>query len=161
MSEQWPIVGRSDLYYGGTTYDNSQGLGVQLASAAENGAGPAGLAASSGLHGSPASGLLAVPVTRLYDRGLTVLPSTTAPRSAFRSPYVAMHTLSMPPRLRIGGRETVQVITERARPHLSSLLRWMKVCLPGVVLVPRSLGIAIAARHVELKAWTAVAIGWL
>ena len=28
---QWPIVGRQDLYYGGTTYDNHQGLGVQLA----------------------------------------------------------------------------------------------------------------------------------
>ena len=28
--EQWPIVGRKDLYYGGTTYDNDQGLGVQL-----------------------------------------------------------------------------------------------------------------------------------
>ncbi|MBL0345356.1 hypothetical protein [Candidatus Villigracilis affinis] len=22
---QWPIVGRSDLYYGGTTYENTQG----------------------------------------------------------------------------------------------------------------------------------------
>ena len=27
---QWPIVGRSELYYGGTTYANKQGLGVQL-----------------------------------------------------------------------------------------------------------------------------------
>ena len=29
--EQWPIVGRADMYYGGTTYENKQGLGVQLA----------------------------------------------------------------------------------------------------------------------------------
>jgi len=36
VSEQWPIVGRSNLYYGGTTYENTQGLGVQLASAAEH-----------------------------------------------------------------------------------------------------------------------------
>ena len=28
--EQWPIIGREDLYYGGTGYKNSQGLGVQL-----------------------------------------------------------------------------------------------------------------------------------
>ena len=27
---QWPIIGRSDLYYGGTSYQNSQGLGVHL-----------------------------------------------------------------------------------------------------------------------------------
>ncbi|MBN2388017.1 MAG: NADH-quinone oxidoreductase subunit NuoG [Anaerolineales bacterium] len=31
--EQWPIVGRGDMYYGGTTYENSQGLGVHLGSA--------------------------------------------------------------------------------------------------------------------------------
>lgn len=31
VSEQWPIVGRGDLYYGGTSYQNSQGLGVHLA----------------------------------------------------------------------------------------------------------------------------------
>lgn len=30
VTEQWPIVGRSDLYYGGTTYENRQGLGVHL-----------------------------------------------------------------------------------------------------------------------------------
>ena len=30
--EQWPIVGRQDVYYGGTTYENSQGIGVQLRS---------------------------------------------------------------------------------------------------------------------------------
>ena len=30
VSEQWPIIGRSDLYYGGTSYQNSQGLGVPL-----------------------------------------------------------------------------------------------------------------------------------
>ena len=31
-TEQWPLIGRSDLYYGGTSYQNSQGLGVHLAS---------------------------------------------------------------------------------------------------------------------------------
>ena len=30
VEEQWPLVGRSDLYYGGTSYENIQGLGVQL-----------------------------------------------------------------------------------------------------------------------------------
>ncbi|KAF0106096.1 MAG: NADH-quinone oxidoreductase subunit G [Anaerolineaceae bacterium] len=29
-TEQWPIIGRADLYYGGTSYQNSQGLGVPL-----------------------------------------------------------------------------------------------------------------------------------
>lgn len=31
VTEQWPIVGRSDMYYGGTSYQNTQGLGVHLA----------------------------------------------------------------------------------------------------------------------------------
>ena len=38
VEEQWPVVGGSDLYYGGTAYDNHQGLGQQWASAAEAGA---------------------------------------------------------------------------------------------------------------------------
>jgi len=31
IHDQWPIVGRADLYYGGAVYQNSQGLGVHLA----------------------------------------------------------------------------------------------------------------------------------
>ena len=31
VHEQWPLVGRSDLYYGGAVYQNTQGLGVHLA----------------------------------------------------------------------------------------------------------------------------------
>ena len=27
---QFPIVGRGDLYYGGTTYENTQGMGSSL-----------------------------------------------------------------------------------------------------------------------------------
>src|SRR5690606_13824991 len=30
VKEQWPLVGREDLYYGGTTYENRQGMGVHL-----------------------------------------------------------------------------------------------------------------------------------
>ena len=66
------MVGRQDLYYGGTTYDNHQGVGVQLA--------PLGLDASQPrTEGEVAkaqpSGLLLAPVTRLLDRGALVTPS--------------------------------------------------------------------------------------
>ncbi|NJN53917.1 MAG: molybdopterin-dependent oxidoreductase, partial [Anaerolineae bacterium] len=37
VEEQWPIMGRDDLYYGGTGYDNKSGLGQQWAVAAESG----------------------------------------------------------------------------------------------------------------------------
>lgn len=38
VEEQWPIIGRADLYYGGTSYENKSGLGQQWAVAAELGA---------------------------------------------------------------------------------------------------------------------------
>jgi NADH-quinone oxidoreductase subunit G len=35
VEKQWPDVGGVDLYYGGTAYENSQGLGQQWSAAAE------------------------------------------------------------------------------------------------------------------------------
>ncbi len=37
VEEQWPIIGRDDMYYGGTSYSNTAGLGQQWASVAESG----------------------------------------------------------------------------------------------------------------------------
>src|SRR6185503_2241373 len=37
VRQQWPIVGRGDLYYGGTTYENKHGMGANLTSAATRG----------------------------------------------------------------------------------------------------------------------------
>jgi NADH-quinone oxidoreductase subunit G len=74
-TEQWPIVGREDVYYGGTTYANKQGLGVQL---------PLLPAESFDIKSKfnieplqPDAHELAVyPYTRLLDTGVTV---TTSP----------------------------------------------------------------------------------
>lgn len=70
VEQQWPIVGRSDLYFGGTGYDNHDGLGVQLQSAAERGEE---LALGALIVSDPpieiSSGLRVVPVNALYDRG--------------------------------------------------------------------------------------------
>lgn len=41
VEEQWPIIGRDDMYYGGTAYDNYAGLGRQWAAGAETSAGDA------------------------------------------------------------------------------------------------------------------------
>ena len=38
IEPQWPIVGGPDLYFGGTAYDNKQGLGQQWATATDTGA---------------------------------------------------------------------------------------------------------------------------
>ena len=71
---QWPHVGDEDLYFGGTAYKNEQGLGIQLQTTADRGekfeltwVTPEGK--------DVWEGILIVPITRLYDKGTTVLPS--------------------------------------------------------------------------------------
>jgi NADH-quinone oxidoreductase subunit G len=67
-SDQWPIIGRKDVYYGGTGYDNNQGLGRTLLPAGEEAERKA--AAPQTFATNPAEGLLTlVPFTRLYDHG--------------------------------------------------------------------------------------------
>ena len=72
--EQWPLIGRGDLYYGGATYDNHQGLGVALP-LVDQGVPPGGPPAPE-KPPVPDGGLLVVPVSHLYDRGVTLVPST-------------------------------------------------------------------------------------
>jgi len=70
VHEQWPIVGRSELYYGGTTYENTQGLGVQLPLV-----DPGGVALSWPQVTDfklPILGAVAFPISRLYDCGSTL-----------------------------------------------------------------------------------------
>ena len=64
---QWPEIARSDLYYGGTSYDNQQGLGVHLAAPKA----PLHLPELPPAVPLPA-GLVALPVTRLYDQGALI-----------------------------------------------------------------------------------------
>ena len=73
---QWPIVGRGDLYYGGTTYENTQGLGVQLVPTAQAGETVHIPKVRKEAALRPKENeLLAVPVNKLYDRGMTVNPA--------------------------------------------------------------------------------------
>ncbi len=85
--DQWPIVGRQDLYYGGTGYDNHQGLGVQLPLAGVY-AKPAQEAAP--VLVAPQGALMVYPVTRLYDRGTTVLPSRLL-KDRIAAPVLVLH----------------------------------------------------------------------
>ena len=148
VADQWPIVGREDLYYGGTTYENSQGVGIQLASAAERGESVSLVWPQLPVLGLPEGALLAVPTTLLYDRGQTILPSTILhPR--IPHPFVALHPATAG-RLGILNGASVQV-----RLNGSSTLVTAKLdeTLPeGIVLVPRSLGIPITTpTQIEIR----------
>lgn len=77
---QWPIIGRQDMYYGGTSYTNHQGLGVQLPLLPLEGFDLNAPDLVSVLK-PEAHELSVYPVTCLYDRGITV---TTSPLLASR-----------------------------------------------------------------------------
>ena len=94
--EQWPVVGRDDLYYGGTTYENKQGLGVQLAPGVERGQVVSLTWEQPDTEKPAVNGLLAVPVTRLLDRGQTVAPSQVL-SERIPQPYVVLHPVDARP----------------------------------------------------------------
>jgi NADH-quinone oxidoreductase subunit G len=138
VSEQWPIIGRSDLYYGGTSYANAQGLGVQLAFPSQKPSLAWPQVAEINL---PKSMLLAVPVTILYDRGRTVI-SNALLHQRIPSPYIELHPEDAQ---RLGFDDGAQLqftlgdFLAKAKLHISEQVP------SGVVLVPRSLGIPITS----------------
>ena len=137
--DQWPIIGRADLYYGGTGYANRQGLGVQL---------PNTRGASGGIELGwvqpkeiqvPYGGYLAVPITRLYDRGQTLLPSTLL-EQRIPSPYVVLNPEDAK-RLELYAGSTARLTINEADVLVSA--RIDEGVPNGVILVPRSMGITI------------------
>ncbi len=147
VSEQWPIVGRGDLYYGGTTYENLQGMGAQLAPAAQHGESPT-------LFWTPptpvqrSEGLTAVPVTRLYDRGQTVVASKLL-QSWIPQPYIMISPQDAR-ELDLPSGSTIQVNLNGTATLVN--LRIDAAVPEGFVLVPRSFGIPIfAPSTIEIK----------
>ncbi len=140
VHEQWPIIGRSDVYYGGTGYENKHGLGVQLPCAAERGEKidlPA--AANPVLPSVPAGSLLVIPVARLYDQGATLRPT------ALLDGRIARAELALNPEtaekfgLQAGGEALIAAggwrvqVAVRVDSHLPV----------GLGLVPRSTGVPV------------------
>jgi NADH-quinone oxidoreductase subunit G len=132
-TEQWPIVGRRDLYYGGTTYENKQGLGVQLAF---NALVPVPSASVKSLHPDE-DHWLAVPVTRLYDRGLTVTTSELL-RAHIGAAVVFLHPVTAN-KLGVVAGGLVSINGFRAEVRLDETVP------ASVVLLPRRMGFPINA----------------
>jgi NADH-quinone oxidoreductase subunit G len=135
VHEQWPIVGREDLYYGGTGYANSQGLGVQLPTVGgasfKDPAPPA----------RPSGALVAVPVTRLYDHGSMVLPSKVLhPRLV--EPYIALNPRDAEAQKAADG---MLVSVNLAGAEATVTVRIDEHVPAGIALIPRSVGVPIEA----------------
>jgi NADH-quinone oxidoreductase subunit G len=140
VEDQWPIIGRSDVYYGGTSYDNSQGLGQQLQPAAQKGAAPALRALSSEDMAANVEGeFLAVPISVLYDRGQTVLPSTLL-HQRIPEPYVVVHPETTAD---LGINNGAKIRIEIGSSGVEVTARLDETIPVGVVLVPRSMGVPV------------------
>ena len=135
VTEQWPIIGREDLYYGGTGYANKQGLGVQL----NNGAGrgePVSLEIFD-LPESGTDGLTAYPITRLYDQGNLMR------YAAVMFPRIDTSHVMLNPADADGLGESALVGLNGFQAEVD--IKTNENVPQGVVLVPRSFGLPITA----------------
>ncbi len=146
VEEQWPIVGREDLYYGGTGYENSQGLGVQLSLAKAARYSWPRIADFK----LPKLGLIAFPITRLYDRGATLLPSQLL-HERISEPYVVLNAADAG-RLHVGQGALVRLVFSEQGDGVV-LPAHLDASLPErVALLPRSFDIPLdGPRAVEVR----------
>ena len=140
VTEQWPIVGRGDLYYGGTTYENTQGLGAQLTSAAGRGETYKLPAPKKAKFLRPKEGeVLAIPVTKLYDMGATVLPAELL-AERIGEPSVTLNPATAE-ELGAAAGELVKISWNGTQAEVR--VRIDDTIFTGVALVPRSFGLAV------------------
>jgi NADH-quinone oxidoreductase subunit G len=128
------------MYYGGTTYENKHGLGVHLSTTSERGEAPVLPQPGEATALRPRENeLMAVPITRLYDRGITV---ETASLLAQRigQPTVFLHPEAVK-RLGLEAGKTVKLSFDGMSGE--ALLQTDDTISTGVALVPRSMGLAI------------------
>lgn len=142
VSPQWPIIGRADMYYGGTSYDNKEGLGVSLPSAADRGEELSlGALIFTDSPAETSAGLRLIPVTALYDRGQMLqdtiqLALRLAPQALLMHPVTAAV-------YGVQDGEMVQVSTSQWEMEYSILVN---DSLPeDVALVTRSNGLPVQA----------------
>jgi NADH-quinone oxidoreductase subunit G len=140
IKSQWPIVGRGDVYYGGTTYENKQGLGAHLTNVAQRGE----TVHIPRVQKEPAprpkeNELLAVPVTKLYDRGSTVKSAQLLDQRV-GEPSIALHSESAS-QLGVEAGQLVKISFGGVSGEV--LVKIDDTISAGVVAVPRSMGLAI------------------
>ncbi len=140
VKEQWPIIGRADLYYGGTSYDNKDGLGVQLHSAADRGEELSlGALIVTDSPAETSAGIRVVPINALYDRGQMLqdtiqLALRLAPQALLIHPQMAAA---------LGVQDGEIVLVSTAQWELEYAI-WVNETVPeDVAVVARSNGLPV------------------
>jgi NADH-quinone oxidoreductase subunit G len=140
VRDQFPIVGRGDMYYGGTTYENRDGLGAHLSAAAtrrERMSIPR--VQREAVPQPKEKELLAVPVNKLYHRGTTVMPAELL-HERIGETSVSLHPEAAS-RLGVKAGQSVNVSFNGASGQ--AVVRLDDSISEQVALVPRSMGIPI------------------
>ena len=136
VADQWPIIGRDNLYYGGSSYANAQGLGVQLSLPAQV---PSLSWPKVTEINLPDYALLGVPITVLYDHG-QLIDHSQALHRRLPPAYVTVHP-DVAQRLEILDGASIRF--EVNETLVKAILHIDDRVPSGVALVPRSLGIPV------------------
>ena len=140
VHEQLPIVGRGDMYYGGTTYANNHGLGAHLSAAATRGEKVSIPKVQKEAVPHPKDKeLLAVPVNKLYHRGTTVMTAELL-HQRIGEASVSLHP-SAAEKLGVRAGQTVNVSFNGTSGQ--AVVKLDDSIDEGIALVPRSMGLAI------------------
>ena len=141
VKPQWPIVNRGDLYYGGTTYENRSGMGAHLSAAATGGETVSTSEVQRQAAPHPKNQeLLAVPITKLYDRGTTVMLSDHLLHERIGEARVTLHPEAAK---RFGVEEGQAVNVSFDGVSGAAMVKLDDTISETVALIPRSMGIAI------------------
>jgi NADH-quinone oxidoreductase subunit G len=129
------------LYYGGTTYENTQGLGVQLVPTAQAGKTVTipKVRKEAALRPKEKE-LLAVPVNKLYDRGVTAAGPAQLLDGRIGEATVTLHPSAAK---NLGVMEGARVKISFEGVSAEVVVKLDDTISAGVALVPRSMGIAI------------------
>jgi NADH-quinone oxidoreductase subunit G len=128
------------MYYGGTTYENKQGMGMHLSNAAMRGEKLSISRVQKEAAPRPKENeLLAVPVTKLYDRGTTVLPAELL-HDRIGDVNVILHP-DAAEKLGVEAGQTVNVSFNGVSGE--AVVKLDETISVGVALIPRSMGLAI------------------
>ncbi len=138
VEHQVPDVGGNDLYYGGTAYKNTGGLGVQIATEADAGtAVTAGEVKPTSAPKVASGSLLIVPTTRLYNREETFRPSVEGLMANRTSaPYVEINSADAQ-KLKIADGDLVEVSVGASKVQVHAHVDG--AAPQGTVLLPRHL----------------------
>lgn len=140
VEPQFPDVGGDDLYYGGTAYTNTGGLGVQWPTDAERDdvrlrVRLVDTDAPFSVGSDAVKGLLIVPVRVLYDRGMLFEPSDMM-HQRVPAPYAELNRADAE-KLGIGQGDMIAIEMDAGRVEVTAHVDGRAP--EGVVLLPRAL----------------------